>query len=318
LVRSVQRLIFIDRKGMQGKNQIFTKTGAAAYINEYYPFGLVNQQTSSTQYGSKEQRYKYNGKELMKDFGLEAEDYGARLYSPQIGRWSVIDKMADKYARVSPYNYTLNNPIKFIDPDGNDVHVFGKDAQKTVDALGRTTNLTLTYDTKTGLVSASGEAKTAADYVLSSAFSDANVNVNLYVTSETSFTSLDGSNQPFEIGAFDGSEIKDGKVETTQIFNAEQSEKAEKAGLSTVGQDAQHEILESYIGGKDNPGEKYSNKSFSNAHQKASELDPKLKELEKSFDTKKGTVGLKDPKTLKSADNLRNMTEAEKKKYGGQ
>jgi RHS repeat-associated protein len=310
-------VILESRKGMQGENQILKKSGAVAYINEYYPFGLQNQQTSSTQFGSKEQRYKYNGKELFKDFKLEMEDYGARMYSPQIGRWNVIDKMAQKYARFSPYNYTLNNPIKFVDPDGNDVHIFGVDAQKTVDALGRTTNLTLTYDTKTGLVSASGEAKSAADYVLSSALSDANVNVNLYVTSETSFTSLDGSKQPFEVGAFDGSEMKDGKVETKQLFNLENSEKLEKGGLSTVGQDASHEIIESYIGGKDNPGEKYSNKSFNNAHQKASELDPKLKELEKSFDTKKGTVGLKDPKTLKSVDNLRNMTEAEKKKYGG-
>jgi RHS repeat-associated protein len=129
LVRSDERLIFIDRKGMQGKSQIFIKTGAVAYINEYYPFGLQNQQTSSTQYGSKEQRYKYNGKELMKDFGLESEDYGARLYSPQIGRWSLPDKMAEKYASFSPYNYVLGNPIRLIDPDGNDpgdvVVVFG-------------------------------------------------------------------------------------------------------------------------------------------------------------------------------------------------
>jgi RHS repeat-associated protein len=94
-------------------------------MNEYYPFGLVNQQTSSTQFGSKEQRYKYNGKELMKDFGLESEDYGARLYSPQIGRWQRIDPKADKYLSISPYSYVANNPLKYIDPDGETLRVAG-------------------------------------------------------------------------------------------------------------------------------------------------------------------------------------------------
>jgi RHS repeat-associated protein len=116
-------VILESRKGMQGKNQIFTKSGAVAYINEYYPFGLVNQQTSSTQYGSKEQRYKYNGKELMKDFKLEMEDYGARMYSPQIGRWTMTDQKAEKYTDMSPYTYAANNPIKFIDPNGKEIYI---------------------------------------------------------------------------------------------------------------------------------------------------------------------------------------------------
>jgi RHS repeat-associated protein len=117
---------------MQGKSQIFIKSGAVAYINEYYPFGLQNQQTSSTQYGSKEQRYKYNGKELFKDFKLEMEDYGARMYSPQIGRWSVIDKKASDYTSYSPYNYVMNRPTIAVDPDGNSAEVVINKEQKTI------------------------------------------------------------------------------------------------------------------------------------------------------------------------------------------
>lgn len=50
--------------------------------------------------------------------GLDWYDYGARQMSPDIGRFTTMDPMAEKYYSVSPYAYCGNNPVNAIDPNG--------------------------------------------------------------------------------------------------------------------------------------------------------------------------------------------------------
>lgn len=88
------------------------KPGEIVEVNNYYPFGLLHNYINTTQ---NTYQYKYNGKELQES-GMY--DYGARFYMPDIGRWGVVDPLAEKMTRHSPYNYAFSNPINFVDPDG--------------------------------------------------------------------------------------------------------------------------------------------------------------------------------------------------------
>ncbi|WP_299101956.1 DUF6443 domain-containing protein [uncultured Winogradskyella sp.] len=89
----------------------------------YYPFGLEHKGYNnivSANSNSAAQKYKYNGKELNDELGLDWYDYGARNYDAALGRWFVIDPKAGKFDDFSPYHYAYNRPTSVIDPDGQE------------------------------------------------------------------------------------------------------------------------------------------------------------------------------------------------------
>jgi RHS repeat-associated protein len=94
-------------------------------------------------------RFGFNGQE--KDDEVKGEgnslDYGARIYDPRLGRFLSTDPLQKKYPDLSPYHFSGNNPILFVDYDGKDFGIKVDHDAKTIVIVANvyTTNKTA-YD----------------------------------------------------------------------------------------------------------------------------------------------------------------------------
>ena len=79
----------------------------------YYPFGEARGDGITLG-----QSYRFTGKPFDSDNGLDLYYFGARYYDPELGRFLAIDPRSGSYPGWSPYVYGLDNPLRYVDPDG--------------------------------------------------------------------------------------------------------------------------------------------------------------------------------------------------------
>ena len=105
----------IELKGEDANDPEYTEIIQESH---YYPFGLEMQGPWNPTQWEPSNAYRYNGKELNTDLGLDWYDYGARWYDAGIARWGAVDPLAEQYLNWSAYNYVMGNPVRLVDPDG--------------------------------------------------------------------------------------------------------------------------------------------------------------------------------------------------------
>ena len=65
-------------------------------------------------------RYIFTGKERDEETGYGY--FGARYMDHELmSMWLSVDPLADKYPSISPYAYCNWNPVKLVDPDGEEI-----------------------------------------------------------------------------------------------------------------------------------------------------------------------------------------------------
>ena len=104
-----------------GNNRLVVDaSGTVKQVTHYYPFGGFFGESTGSSY----QAYKYNGKEFERLINEDWYDYGARHMSPNFGRFTTMDPMAEKYYDISPYAYCANNPVDAIDMNGDTISYY--------------------------------------------------------------------------------------------------------------------------------------------------------------------------------------------------
>jgi len=87
---------------------------------DYYLFGLrMPGRTQNASNPNDDQ--KFTGYELEQQGDLGIYHTGARMYDPVIGRFTSQDRFKEKYPSMSPYQYAANNPVLFVDVNGDSI-----------------------------------------------------------------------------------------------------------------------------------------------------------------------------------------------------
>ena len=102
---------------------------------EYFAFGETFVEEHKNSINSP---FKFNGKEFDEESGLYY--YGARYYDPRLSIWASVDPLMEMFPSMSPYNYCLLNPVKYIDPTGlgpGDPKLHTVEKNETLESIGK-------------------------------------------------------------------------------------------------------------------------------------------------------------------------------------
>ena len=103
-----------------GSNVVTNSSGALEELMDYFPYGTIRLDQKA---GVFDEQRKFTGQEYDVDTGLYY--YGSRYYNPAIARFASQDPMFLEVGfdltdpqSMNSYAYARNNPLRYIDPDG--------------------------------------------------------------------------------------------------------------------------------------------------------------------------------------------------------
>jgi RHS repeat-associated protein len=230
-------------------------TGVAVQQVEYAPFGEVVNEYNIDWSNGQVPDFKFNAKELDEENGMYY--FEARYQSPPV--FISRDPLFEKYPMFSPYSYCANNPVKYIDPTGEDLEITGEEQKAAFKELKKgaaSHDIKVKMD-KNGQISGKyvgkGEISAEGQQIMN-VINDKSVKVKINATASNT---TEGGH-PFFAGTFLGSDVSPIKVGKDDVigYTATAKQDVNPTDLKAMsdyygkqGQDMLHEITEAYQGG---------------------------------------------------------------------
>ena len=180
-----------------------------------------------------------------------------RHYHPDLSIWLSVDPMSDKYPGTSPYTYCANNPVRLVDPNGEEIYVSGDASNDVVVQLNNKTSggFMVSID-ENGKMSYEGKAKTRTDRFIKKAIDTKKETMHIIANNSTTFVGRDGKNYEYSRdddgnlysgGAYGGC-IVSGKHSTSYQYVSPQnlSSLDSRVGDNISGGYMLHELAEGY------------------------------------------------------------------------
>ncbi|MBR4787579.1 MAG: RHS repeat-associated core domain-containing protein [Bacteroidales bacterium] len=181
--------------------------------------------------------FTFSAKEKDSETGLSY--FGSRYYSSDLSIWLSVDPMSGKYPSLSPYVYCADNPVKLVDPNGEDVLLIGKHAKTAFHNMQQGTNLKLTMG-RFGKITAEGEAISEADELLLKAINSKSVCAIVLCGDKGNAGSYMGTTY----------NKKNGTAVSVNSVNVQAMQKLEKENNAPTGSGMIHEATEGYMAGE--------------------------------------------------------------------
>lgn len=219
---------------------VLNSTNTVISAQDYDAWGY---QLENRSYNSSAMKYDFTGKE--RDNETSYDYFGARYYDSRIGRWGGVEPLLNNFIDVSPYVYSINQPLNFLDPNGKKVRISGDSPNDIYSEVKGESNLPLKDEL--GENGEIGLTRTLSDKEYNKLSQDEKYFYdairdpdNTYKLMSLKDPYLEG--QGYVLGGGDNA-----KDHSLHYIHYESAALLQTLNIYRIGQTAIHEIIESYL-----------------------------------------------------------------------
>ena len=240
---------YVDHKGdyyyyrrdhLGNVREVWKATDAGAQTvqrTRYYPSGLPWEYQAGD--SASLQPYKFNSCEFIETHGYDVTDLGNRGVYHAINRFTSMDRFAEKYPWQSPYVHAGNNPVNFVDVNGDAIDLSGMTEEEKEEYMSGITSLRQNSD----LFNTIYTSLENSEEIYFVTFGQTTINGETFVNGQFSTNSMGGGSIVFLSG-----ETTQGSVLSEEFFHAYQYDNRRSYDMDKMNVEFEAKVFSTIVG----------------------------------------------------------------------